>query len=276
MNQRLLPHKRLGRQGPWLLLIHGYMVDGGMFAPVESVLAQHYRLIIPDLRGYGSAWNWEGPYTFSQRVQDLAHLIHAVAKNEPVWVMGYSMGGALAQLLVRDYSELVQGVILACTFAYKPATTLEQWQGRLLPRLLRMLPLASIANLLYPQIFGSEEFPPEIIQWYKRVLRSLRLEVILADAENIHTFDGRPYLRSITKPTLVVGGTSDFMVPTHHSYLLAENIPKAHLLLYPNAGHALILTHRRPLVRDVHRFILQESHKPGSPNPHSVLSQSQQ
>ncbi|MEN3040913.1 MAG: alpha/beta hydrolase [Bacteroidia bacterium] len=276
MTQPLLPHKRIGSQGPWLLLIHGYMVDGGMFLPVESILSQHYRLIIPDLRGYGSAWNWEGPYTFSQRVQDLSYLLRTLTQGEPVWVMGYSMGGVLAQLLVRQYPALVRGLILACTFAYKPATALEQWQGRLLPRLLKMVPLNSLANLLYPQIFGSENFPPEVIQWYRRVLRSLRLEVILADAENIFTFDGRPYLRSITQPTLVIGGTGDFMVPPHHSQLLAERIPSAHLILYPGAGHALIFTHRKPLIRDIHRFILQASHTLESPSPHSALSQSQQ
>ncbi|MCX7607308.1 MAG: alpha/beta hydrolase, partial [Bacteroidia bacterium] len=59
----LLPYKKLGTRGPWLVLIHGYMVDGGMFMPVEGAFSQHYRLLIPDLRGYGSAWNWPGPYT---------------------------------------------------------------------------------------------------------------------------------------------------------------------------------------------------------------------
>lgn len=273
---RLLPHKRLGTRGPWLVLLHGYMVDGGMFMPVEGALMQHYRLIIPDLRGYGSAWNWEGPYTFMQRVQDVAELIQAVSDTQTAWVLGYSMGGALTQLLLREYPHLVEGVILACTFAYKPLTRIEQWQGQLLPRLLRMLPPASLANLLYPQAFGSETFPPEVIEWYKKALQRTRLEVLLADAENIFKFDGRPFLSKIQKPTLVIGGTADLIVPVHHSQLLAEKIKGAQLILYPGAGHALIFTHRKPFVRDVHRFILRALHTFESPNPHSVQSQSLQ
>ncbi|MCX8111846.1 MAG: alpha/beta hydrolase [Bacteroidia bacterium] len=272
----LLPHKRLGRRGPWLILLHGYMVDGGMFMPVESTLAQHYRLLIPDLRGYGSAWSWEGPYTFLQRAEDVARLIEAFSPSEPVWVLGYSMGGVIAQVLLKHYPEKIRGVILACTFAYKPLTTLEQWQGRLLPRLLKLLPPASLANLLYPQAFGTETFPPEVVEWYKKALQRTRLEVLLADAENLFSFDGRPFLAAIQKPTLVIGGMADLIVPAHHSQLIADKIPSARLVLYPGAGHALIFTHRRPFARDIHRFILQAAHTSGEPSPHSVLSQSQQ
>lgn len=237
---------------------------------------QHYRLIIPDLRGYGSAWNWEGPYTFMQRVQDIAELIQEVSETKTAWVLGYSMGGVLTQVLLREYPHLVEGAILACTFAYKPLTTMEQWQGQLLPRLLRLLPPASLANVLYPQAFGSETFPPEVIDWYKKALQRTRLEVLLADAENIFKFDGRPFLGKIQKPTLVIGGTADLIVPVHHSQLLAEKINGAQLILYPGAGHALIFTHRKPFARDVHRFILRALHTSESPNPHSVQSQSPQ
>lgn len=270
----LLPHKKLGTRGPWLVLLHGYMVDGGMFMPVEGVFAQHYRVIIPDLRGYGSAWNWEGPYTFAQRAQDVVELIHALTGGESAWILGYSMGGVIAQELVRLFPSVVEGIILACTFTYKPLTTLEEWQGRLLPRLLRMLPPASLANLLYPQAFGSETFPPEVIEWYKKALQRTRMEVLLADAKNIFTYDGRPLLEKITKPVLVIGGTADLIVPAHHSRMMAEKVPRAHLILYPGAGHALIFTHRKPFARDVHRFILQAARNIVAPNLHSAPSQS--
>ncbi|MCS6789384.1 MAG: alpha/beta hydrolase [Bacteroidia bacterium] len=274
--KNLLPHKRLGVRGPWLVLLHGYTVDGGMFAPVEGVLAQHYRLIIPDLRGYGAAWNWPGPYTFRQRIEDIVELIHYYTPSEPAWVLGYSMGGVLAQLVERHYSEKVAGLILAATFAYKPLTALERWQGRALPYALRMFPPATVANLIYPQAFGTESFPPELLEWYKKSLQRVRLEVLLADAEEIFRFDGRPFLSRIKKPVLVLAGSSDLIVPVHHAQLLAERIPGAHSVIYPNATHVLIFTHRRPFVRDVHRFILSALHTAGSPSLHFAPSQSLQ
>ncbi|MCS7297762.1 MAG: alpha/beta hydrolase, partial [Bacteroidia bacterium] len=196
--------------------------------------------------------------------------------GSPVWVLGYSMGGVIAQVLARHFPEGIEGLVLACTFAYKPLTPLEQWQGRLLPRLLRLLPPASLANLLYPQAFGTETFPAEVIEWYRKTLQRTRMDVLLADAENIFSFDGRPFLPHLKKPTLVIGGTADLIVPIHHSQLLAERIPNAQFIFYPGAGHALIFTHRRIFIRDIHHFILQTAQKPESPNLHSALSQSLQ
>jgi pimeloyl-ACP methyl ester carboxylesterase len=252
----LLPHRHLGQSGPYLLLVHGYMVDGGMFMAVEEGFLRHYRLLIPDLRGYGDAWNWPGPYTFAQRVEDLAELVTHYT-SEPVWVLGYSMGGAVAQLFARRYPQLTAGLILGCTFAYKPVTALERMQQALLPRLLRLLPPASLANLIYIQVFGSETFAPEVLTWYQKALQKTRLEVLLSDHGEIFGFDSRPWLGELRFPTLVIGGTNDLIVPQHHGEMLSKGIPGAELLLYKGAGHALILTHRRPFVRDVHRFILK-------------------
>ncbi len=271
---QLLPHKRLGNQGPWLFLVHGYMVDGGMFMPVEGALAQHYRVVIPDLRGYGSAWNWPGPYTLLQRAQDVLALVDALTQGEPVWVFGYSMGGVIAQLMARDAPKRVQGLILGCTFAYKNLTALERLQRQLLPRALRLMPPSALANLLYPQAFGSEDFPPEVIEWYKKALQRTRLEVLLADAQEIFSIDLRPYLSKLEQPALVIGGGSDLIVPPEHSKILAEKLPHSQLIIYPGAGHALIFTHRRPLVRDMHRFILSAARTAEAPNLHSAPSQS--
>jgi len=270
---RVLPHRRLGHTGPCMLMVHGYMVDGGMFMAVEEGLLRHYRLLIPDLRGYGDAWNWPGPYTFEQVVADLAALVRNYTE-EPVWVFGYSMGGALAQLFARRYPELTRGLILGCTFSYKPQTPLERMQEVLLPRLLRLMPPASIANLLYTQVFGSENFPPEVITWYRKALQKTRLEVLLAHHEEIFRFDSRSWLRELHFPTLVFGGMNDLIVPPYHSEMLAKGIPEAELILYKGAGHALIFTHRRPLVRDVHRFILQSAHNTVKPTQMTSRSQS--
>jgi pimeloyl-ACP methyl ester carboxylesterase len=269
----LLPHRRLGHEGPYMLLVHGYMVDGGMFMAVEEGLVRHYRLIIPDLRGYGDAWNWPGPYTFVQQVADLSELVQHYTQD-PVWILGYSMGGALAQLFARHYPHLTKGLILGCTFAYKPITPLERMQEALLPRLLRLLPPASLANLLYTEVFGTETFPPEVISWYRKALQKTRLEVLLAGHAEIFRFDSRPWLQELSFPTLVLGGTNDLIVPPHHSEMLAKEIPHAELILYKGAGHALIFTHRRPFVRDVHRFILQSVRNTARPNPLTFRSQS--
>ncbi len=56
----LLPHRHLGQSGPYLLLVHGYMVDGGMFMAVEEGFLRHYRLLIPISGGMGMRGTGQG------------------------------------------------------------------------------------------------------------------------------------------------------------------------------------------------------------------------
>src|SRR5262245_43649267 len=83
---------------PPLLLIHGLMVTGEMFAPIVPDLAKHHRLIMPDLRGSGKSRHLPPPYTVRQQAADVAHLLDhlGIAAAD---VLGYSQGGPVAQQL---------------------------------------------------------------------------------------------------------------------------------------------------------------------------------
>ena len=61
------------------------------------------------------------------------------------------------------------------------------------------------------------------------------------------TFDSRAWLREITTPTLVIGGTHDHAVPRHHFDALVNGIPGASGLLVDRADHTLVWTHTRQL-----------------------------
>ena len=68
---------------------------------------------------------------------------------------------------------------------------------------------------------------------------------------------GEPFaeLGTITQPTLVVNGRRDVMVPTINSYHLAQHIPGAQLIIYPDSGHASLFQYPELLVADVARFL---------------------
>jgi pimeloyl-ACP methyl ester carboxylesterase len=66
-------------------------------------------------------------------------------------------------------------------------------------------------------------------------------------AMGLITFDSRSWLKEITVPTLVVGGTHDTAVPRHHFDALVSGIPGAIGRLVDRAGHTLIWTHTREL-----------------------------
>lgn len=68
---------------------------------------------------------------------------------------------------------------------------------------------------------------------------------------------GEPFadLATITQPTLVVNGNHDIMVPTVNSYLLAQHIPNAELIIYPDSGHGSLFQYPGLFVAHVARFL---------------------
>ena len=62
-------------------------------------------------------------------------------------------------------------------------------------------------------------------------------------------------LRRITQPSLVVNGVLDNMIPVRNSYALAENLPKATLLIYPDAGHGSMFQYHESFVKQASLFL---------------------
>ena len=62
-------------------------------------------------------------------------------------------------------------------------------------------------------------------------------------------------LKSITQPTLVVNGSHDIMSPTINSYLLAQHIPSAELIIYPDSGHGALFQYAPLFVSQVAQFL---------------------
>jgi len=66
-------------------------------------------------------------------------------------------------------------------------------------------------------------------------------------------------LRSIRQPTLVVNGVFDVMIAVRNSYWLAENLPNAVLLTYPDAGHGSLLQYPESFTRQAAAFLASDS-----------------
>lgn len=91
-----------------LLLVHAGIVDRRMWDPVWDALAARFRVIRPDLRGYGETPNPDGTYA---NWRDLADLLRA-AGAMPAYVVGVSMGGSAALDLALAVPELVDRLVL--------------------------------------------------------------------------------------------------------------------------------------------------------------------
>ena len=83
---------------PTIFMLHGWGDTGASFQFIVDALVGNFRVIAPDWRGFGlSQWN-EGPYWFPDYLADLDALLEHYAPNEPVRLVGHSLGGIVASL----------------------------------------------------------------------------------------------------------------------------------------------------------------------------------
>jgi lipase len=93
-----------------VVAVHGITANHRNFALLAEALPEH-RLVAPDLRGRGASATLPGPWGIDRHAEDVARLITASAE-EPVVLVGHSMGGFVAAALVRRFPDLVSGLVL--------------------------------------------------------------------------------------------------------------------------------------------------------------------
>ena len=98
--------------GAPLVLLHGGIGSGEMFAPVLPALAAERRVIVVDLQGHGRTGDVDRPFDVSAMADDVAGLIERIGDGGKADVLGYSLGGAVALRLALQHPERVDTLIL--------------------------------------------------------------------------------------------------------------------------------------------------------------------
>ena len=248
-------YRELGAGSP-LLLITGFGASMDTWPPsfVDS-LAGHHEVIVLDNAGVGQTAP-AAASSIAAMADQTSDLISALHLHRPA-VLGWSMGGMIAQALAVDHPAQVSRLVLAAT---QPGT------GRALP-----VPAKAAAQLANPNPLAvvAVLFPPDQTS-AARDLRHGDPHVLgLLPGHGGH--EGKPGLairqwlvgrdpagRQIGKlriPTLVADGTLDQLDPTANDRLLAADVPGARLILYPDAGHAFLFQDASSFIPALERFL---------------------
>jgi pimeloyl-ACP methyl ester carboxylesterase len=247
---------RVTGRGTPLLLLHGLMASGVMFDPLVELLRDDFRLLIPDLRGHGNSGGMEGPYDVAAMAGDL-DAVMADAGFARANVLGYSHGGAVAQALARARPQAVSKLILVCTYACNVATLREYVEGLALASLLSVIPPRTVARLMLR--LGRAAMPgmtAEKTAWMTGIIGANERKTMRAAAKGLLTFDSRPWLKTLSVPTLVVAGAEDAGVPAHHFNTLMFGIPGALGTVVQGAGHTLLWTHTEKLAHLIRKHAI--------------------
>lgn len=254
-------------QGKPVVLLHGWPLTGDTFDDMAIALAdQGFRSIIPDRRGFGrSDQPWNG-YDYDTFADDVAAVLEDAGINEPVALVGFSMGGGeVARFLTRQGANRVSAAVLISSVVPYMLKTDNNPNG--VPQSIfdemtagMKKDRAAFMNSFGKDFFGvgwiSNPVSDEVVDDFRRQALLAGLRPTLAAAQAFATTDFRPDLASFTVPTLVIHGTADKTVPIEATgRVVADKVEGAKLIEYDGSAHGLFATDKQRLIADVGGFL---------------------
>jgi len=232
------------------LLIHGWSSSWYALSPLMPQLRERYRCLAVDLPGYGESPPGSQRATMAGYADLLAGLSRQVT-DQPVVLVGHSMGGMISLTMALRHPEVVERMVLLCptisgrlsTFInvfISPITLLERSRlGNRLVAALEPQMLSVTDRLMRPASFAERSGITEEVYHHLRAdarrpgQGRVRAECYWAMRDG----DLRGKLGLIKAPSLVLWGMEDNTVPLRDASVVADEWPDADLRIIPKAGH---------------------------------------
>jgi 3-oxoadipate enol-lactonase len=242
-------------KGPALLLVPGIPAISSDWFPFADRLGERFRVVVYDNRGSGRSDAPPGPYSTRQLAVDAVAVLDALG-IERAHVFGVSLGGMIAQELALGFPERVDRLVLGSTQAstqdaVRPrrevslafAFETDDWAER-----MRVLAPFAFAPGVGPQLLAKF------------------IDKKIGDVEPDHGYRGQiaavlahdalDRLGSIERPTLVIAGSQDQIIPAENSETLCERIPRARLEVINGAGHLFFIEQPERTLVTLETFLL--------------------
>ena len=145
--------------GPVLLFVHGFPLDHTMWRWQIDEFSARYRVLAPDLRGFGSSTLGDGQVTMRRYADDLAAMLDRLNVREKVIFIGLSMGGYVAWQFWQKYADRLAGLILCDTRAVADTPQAKAGRAELAARVKSEGPQAA-ADAMLPKLFASQTPSP--------------------------------------------------------------------------------------------------------------------
>lgn len=245
-------------EGAPLVLLHGFALHGGLFAPLLPWLARSHRVHVVDLPGHGHSRDVR-----AATLGDMVDAVHAnVAAMAPgATVLGWSFGGQVALEWARRHPDAVSRLVLVCT---TPSfATREGWPCAMDPDTLRRfgdeLRVAyrlTLQRFLTLQVQGSDAGRATLAQLRARLFERGEPDPQSLDCtmRMLIDTDLRTGVAQVRCPTRVVAGTGDALAPAAAGAWLADALPHADLRLIEGAAHVPFLSHATAFADAVQGF----------------------
>jgi 3-oxoadipate enol-lactonase len=242
--------------GTPILLVHG--LAGASLTEwyqVAPKLATDRRVIIVDHRGHGLSARGDLRFDVADDADDLAGLLDAVDVGQ-VDVVGYSMGGAIAQELAHRHPGRVRRLVLIASFAtHSDGYRRARRVGAILARGWERITGVGTSEVRSGYLIARGAIESKHARWVWRETLRRDVESGAQATFALLRFDSRDWVGKLGVETMLMVPTADFLVPPRWQYELASLIPDARLVEVQGAGHELVWTHSDRVADEIREFL---------------------
>lgn len=219
-------------EGRPFLILHGWGSASDRWIKEAEIISQKgYRVIVPDLPGFGASGKLARPWTVNDYVKWFEEFTKTLG-IENFTLLGYSFGGALSVKITVKYPQRVQRLFLVAAAVIRKKTAQKSFSTKIAKfiKLFYFLPYYSFfRKAVYKFIIRKSDYV-----YTEGIMKETYLNVIVEDVSYNLPF--------IKVPTVIIWGDKDQSVPMEDAHLVNEKVKNSKLVVIPGADH---LMHRQ-------------------------------
>lgn len=229
-------------ENPVILLLHAFPHSSKMWEPNVASLSKKYRVIAPDLAGFGKSAPLK-EWSISESADMIAKVLEDAKIHEPVFVAGVSMGGYMAFEFLRQFPAKVSGLGLFATKALpdseegrvKREQSIDAIQKFGVEPFARKAVKSQLGKTTQEKNSGLVE---KILGFMKEASPEAAINAVKAIRDRRSSIDLLP---KIKVPTLVIAGDEDEIVPVDEMKQMADLVPGSEFHVISQSGHLVNL-----------------------------------
>lgn len=247
----------LSGEGPALFLFHSLLSDRASFDAIVPDLSRSYRVIVPELPGFGKSSAVNGG--LAEVADRMAEAVTDAANGGDITVLGNGYGGFVALQMAIRHPDIARRLVLAdcgAAFSESGREAFRNMAAASREKGLQAITEVAMRRLFAPE-FQAEH--PDLMRDRREAFLRTDPRVIGAACEALAGLDLRPQLSQVKIPVLVLVGEHDEATPPPMSRELAAGLPNARLKIIAGCAHVPQLQAPRLFLDAIGDFIPERS-----------------